>query len=204
MSATLTAPMGLLQKMAGKSKPAAKKKAEKPEVSLPDLDRHILRWQAAKKRFDRYKSLADTEEAQILAAARPAYREACRAASSFESSAKVNGKLLLTAANKYSPVPQDHESALAETFGDDFGRYFKAALQIKLTDEAAADEEFLGRLIEALGEDEFARRLTVTRTLSVTEALHRDIVMRPEVEEKARPFTESEVIKQYKPSLKLA
>jgi len=204
MSATMTAPMDLLKQMAGASKkPAAKRKQDKPEVNDPALDQQIDTWTEARREAARHKSLADTAEAQILAAALPAYREACRQAGRHEASAKVNGRLLMTAANRYSAIPQDQEAELQATFGDDFDRYFKSSMRIALTDEAAADEAFLARLIEALG-DEFARRFVVTRTLTPTEALHLDMVMRPEVEERARPFVESEVIKPAKPSLKLA
>jgi hypothetical protein len=199
-----SAPMDLLMQMAaGKAPAKGKKKAEKLAASLPDINPHIDRFLEAAREAETWESRRVTEEQQILAAAAPERLRLCRESGRFESSVTVNDRLLMTQTCVYSAIPADHEADLREAFGADAGRYFKVDLKIALTPEAAKDDAFLARLIEAMG-PEFAARFTVARTVKPTEEFHRDYTLRADVQEKARPFVETEVIKANKPSLRIA
>jgi hypothetical protein len=209
MHATLTQPpaaqtsLDFVSQLA-KAKPAkASKSSTRFGADLPALEPHIGRWIEAKAERDKYASIMETSEAQIIEAGLPLLLDSCARERRVETSIRLNNRVTLTRKNQYSKIPDEHIGALRETFTQDYPRYFAEQLNVSLTLEAAADEKFLSILVAALGPDEFAARFNVTRTVTPTEAFHVDYTVMPQVRAESQPFIESEVIKPYKPSLKI-
>ena len=205
MSATATSPLAFIESMAGNGA-ATGKKAKKQKLGFhdPALDTDIQQFVNADREVTKWESVRQTTEARILARAVPARLDLCRSEGKLESSIRVNDVLLMTQKCQYSKIPADRLPELGEAFGDDSERYFIPRLNITLTPEASANEADLGKLIRALGPDEFRRVFKVERWAEVSETFHSDFTLRPEVQETALPFVDEEVIRSYKPTLRLA
>lgn len=185
-------------------KPKAKGKTAKPCLTDPTLDGQVALWMDANQKEKEWESIKATAEAQILAFAATARLESCRQMGRAESTFLVNGKLAMTQKCQYSAVPMEAMPALQEAFGAEAGRYFVEKTELALTPAAVADKEVLRALIAALGPARFAECFTVKKSVAVTETFHHDFTLKPEVEAKARDFMDQDIIKPYKPSLKVA
>lgn len=199
---TASNPADLLKRMAAKT-PAKKGKQEKPALNDPSLQADVDAYIKHRTAEDEAKSMADAVKDRLVTAGQRFRLEHCRAARAVESSVSINGKLTMTRSSAYSKVPAEREDALRAAFGEKFDSYFKADLVIALTPDAATDEGFLGRLMEALGED-FEQKFTVTRSIKPTEQYHNDVTLDPAVEAAAQPFIDEQVIKPFAASLKIA
>lgn len=108
----------------------------------------------------------------------------------------------------FSKVPATAEPELVEAFGDDFDTYFVPAMEIKLKEDAATNEAILEALMGAFdGEDGrpmFAEVFDVARWLKPTDTFFGKLMLDPATEEVAAPFIDSDIIKPYKPSLRVA
>lgn len=195
--------LGLIASMAAAA-PAKKGRTDKLTVSLPEMEPHIERFIEAQGEIDRWTAIAETERAQIDAAAGPARLEACRRAGKAEASVLINQRMTYTQQNRYSAIPAERMPELEEAFGHSARDYFRQTLKIELTEAAAEDEELLGALIEAIGPEVFARSFKVTRSVKVTEAFHTDYTLKPGVQERAQPFTDDQTIRAARASLKVA
>lgn len=202
--ATTTAASALLASMA-KSAPK-KTSGSKPKegISNDALNSAIDKWIEADKEVRKWDGIKTTLHAQITGFAKPARLEACRSAGKVESTVTVNGRLNFSQKCQYSKIPAEHQEELTKAFGfKDAANYFKLRTTLSLKPEAVEDAELLGKLIEVLGEDGFAKAFTALQHLEVTETFHADYTLKPAVEKKAQPFLDSEVIKPYSPTLAL-
>lgn len=203
-TATAEAPsaMSLLAGMAAAA-PPKKKGSDKPEFTDAALTPHIDALIKAKAEKDSAEASIVAAEDQILTIAKQRRIEHCQRTQKAESSIVVNGRLTVSVANKYSPVPQEAEPELRLAFGPQYERYFKSALSIGLTEGAAADETVLKTLVEKLGQEFIAQNFVIGRKLTVTETLHTDLATNKETAKIAEPFIQNETIKCYKPSVKV-
>lgn len=194
----------LLNQMAKTTTGKPKKKDDKPQFVDATLTADCAKIIEAKRMTAHWEAVQVTAEAQVRAKVLPGLKEACRRDREVRSSIRINEMLTLTSVCKYSAVPAQAKPALLETFGEvPFKLYFKDEMKIGLTPEAAADEAFLTALIGMVGDAEFVKRFTVTRTLSVTPAFHAAVLLDASVEAKAKPFLDDQTIKQSTPSFKV-
>lgn len=201
-SAAQIDPMAILAGMAQQSEKKKGKEA-KPQISEPAMDATIAQWIEADKEIKKWDGIRTTAEAQILAFAAPARLAECRRMGKVESTVRLNGKVSMTQKCQYCSVAATQLPALKEAFGPAADRYFQSKLQLSVTEAAAADKALLGKLIAALGPEEFAKAFAVKQVIEVGEAFHSDFTLNPEIEAKARPFMDTEAIKAYKPSLRV-
>lgn len=194
--------MGLLADMA-QDQGAKKSKSTAVQISAPQLQPHIERWKAAKAAADAAEATMATEADQIISAAQPLRLAYCAKMGRVESTVRINGALSMTQKCQYSKVPAEHAPALDDAFGHSRAQYFTDRLSIALTDEAAADEEVLSSLIEALGPDRFRQVFKVSRWLEPTEVFHTDYTTKAEVQDRAAELIDAQIIKPYKPALKV-
>lgn len=202
-----------LRKMArGSGTP--RKGSDTPLVERPDLADLLNRWAEAKREAAKFDSLVQACAAQIAAAARDERLRASRRAGRVISTVRLSGGGVscdVTQSSRYCKVPNETPAQLArveqlrETFGDDFGRYFRERLDVTPTEGALADEDFLAGFVALLMEhygERFAALFSTTQTFTATRAFHDEYTLRPEVEAKAQPFIEDETVKPYAPGVK--
>ena len=194
----------LLADMAGEQAAAKGKKSTAVQVSAPQLQPHIERWIAAKAQADAAKATMETEGDQIISAAQPLRLAWCAKQGRVESTVRINGALSMTQKCQYCDIGAEHAPALDDAFGEtERGRYFADRLAIALTDEAAADEGVLSDLVAALGPDRFRQVFKVSRWLEPTESFHADYTTREEVQQQAAELMSLQIIKPYKPALRV-
>lgn len=201
--ATKTSAADLIGKMAQKPKTSAKAATGKPEVNDPALDAQIDTFVEQKRNMETAKAMMDSAKAQILAECEPERLAACVRDRKVHASVAVNGRLTMTQMRRYSKIDQGATDELAEAFGDDFGDYFEATLAIALAPGSANDDAVLEELIEKLGPEFFEKHFEVRRDLVVKEAFHTAYCTDENVQKKAAPFVQSQVIKNAAASLKI-
>lgn len=194
--------MGLLADMA-QDQAKGKSKSTAIQVSAPQIQPSIERWKAAKAAMDSAKATMTAEEDQIITVAQPLRLAWCAKQGKVESTVRINGALSMTQKCQYSPIATEHAAALDDAFGHAREQYFKDGLSIALTDEAAQNEEVLGDLIAALGPDRFRQVFKVSRWIEPTEVFHTDYTTKPEVQQRAAELIEAQIVKPYKPSLRV-
>lgn len=199
-TAAPTHALGLVASLA-KPKGRAADAKQRFAVNLPELQPDIDGWIEADNEMDRWKSLRQTREDQILSVAVPELIAQCRRAGKVETSMRLNNALTLTRKCQYCAIPDASVEAVRKLAGPTFGRYFNEKLEIKLNADAVTEER-LQLLLDRLGADEFASMFTVTRTVVPSEEFHRAVTLDRAVAEKAAPLIEQQIIRAYKPSLR--
>ncbi len=127
--------------------------------------------------------LAETERElalvrdQVLDVIRPWHEETCTRRRAHEATVVIKtptGALRVSFQNRYVKLPLDREADLRGLLGDDFERYFKRAVSLKVKKEIAEDpaqlEAMVIALAETLGADNFATLFEVEQSLSPTKA----------------------------------
>lgn len=188
--------------VAGLALAGMKPKGGKPEVKDPSLDPLIEKRIEQKRAFDDAEAALATTDDQLLATIGPKRLEACRRLGKVESSIRVNGKLTMTQKAQYCEIPQERENDLAAAFGEKARVYFPARVSLSLTDEAAQDEGVLQALVDALGPEKFEQVFRAKRVLIVSEVFHVESTLSEEVAQLAKPFTDDQTIRAFKPTLR--
>ena len=113
---------------------------------------------------------------QILGVIRPWHDETCARRRAHEATVGVEtpkGTLRVSFQDRYAKLPLDGEPALRERLGDDFERYFKRAVSLKVKKAVAEDpaqlEAMVIALAEKLGADNFASLFEVEQSLTPTK-----------------------------------
>lgn len=208
MSATV-APTGaksavdILKSLGAKPKPADNKK-QKPTFAVDEILTQLIDeyLEHAEKAKDE-KTFADNYRDEIVSRARPIYHEACRREGKAISSIKI-GKVTMEVKNMYTSISYDQSQSLADAFGEDYGRYFRAVTELSIKKTSVEDADVLLHLVQGLGVDFFNEHFDQKTVLKVKEPLHSDIQTRPDIRDKAQPFIDAQIIKPYSPSLKLS
>jgi hypothetical protein len=123
----------------------------------------------------------------------------------------VNNTLTVTQSKAYcilkkeTPAQLEAMAELQEKLGDMYQTYFAEQIDVKLSDQAVEDQQFLSDLLafaqERLG-DKFAEYFEVKQEFKPTAKFHEDLSTNPAVQEKAQPFLDDFTIKPYAPTVK--
>jgi hypothetical protein len=139
--------------------------------------------QAAARWLDLNKRLAETERElalvrdQVLDVIRPWHEETCARRRAHEATVVVEtptGALRVSFQHRYAKLAMDREEHLRQVLGDEFDRYIKRAVSLKVKKEVAEDPERLDAMVltlaEALGAENFASLFEVEQSLTPTKA----------------------------------
>ena len=188
-----------MKKAAGKK--TTKSKSTTPAVQRDDLDAAIDKWLEADKMMKDGKALKEQAETVLLPDVEDERIKSCLADGEHHSSTKVNGKITVSTKNAYSKIPTDAEEEIKEIVGDKFDIWFKETSKIEITPAALADEKFLGKIMEAVGED-FERYFKVDENLVPTEIFHKNRSVDPEAKKAFEELQAEGLVKPYKAAVK--
>src|SRR5262245_40565764 len=117
--------------------------------------------EAAARWLDLNDKLAETERElnlardRVLDVIRPWHEDTCATRKAHESTVVVEtptGALRVSFQHRYAKMGLDREEHLRTLYGDDFERYFKRTVSLKVKKEVAEDPERLDAMVLALGE----------------------------------------------------
>jgi hypothetical protein len=194
---------GMLAQAASK-KPAGKSKSKTPTVSLPDLREQIDKWCQAHMDEKDAKSRKEETADTFMESVEKKRLEECRRDGKYYSSVKVDGKITVSVANKYSPIDPSDNGQLEDAFGDDKAHLFKDVTEISLTDAALSDQAILQKLINAVGAENFQNYFEVKQFIKPTDALHEGRSTNPDVAKKANKLIDAGILRPVKASVKRA
>lgn len=197
--------LGAFKKLAKKKSPT-KKKNSHPEFEDESLAPNIESFYEAKKNEKTAKAKARKAEQLIIEKATEQRGTWCSSQGRYESSVKMEAggqKVTIKFPNRYSKISTDEKDALEEIFGDDTDRYFQERTTVELTPEAMADEEFVGQIMEALGEEKFGRYFNVEEHLEVSKHYHENRVTDPQLGAKHQEAADAGLVRVTKPSVTL-
>src|SRR5262245_7720237 len=136
----------------------------------------VIRW------LELNAKLAETERDlglardQVLDVIRPWHEETCTRRRAHESTVVVDtptGAARVSFQHRYVKLALDREEHLRQLLGEDFERYFKRAVSLKVKKEVAEDPERLNAMVlalaEALGADNFSSLFEVEQSLTPTK-----------------------------------
>lgn len=195
----------ILKKAAGKKSPA-KKKSSTPTIQRDDLGEAIDKWLEADKMAKDGKALKEQAEAVILPEVEDERIKKCREDGEHHSSLKVNGMVTVSARNSYSKIEatEENEETLKGAVGDRFDEFFKEKTSVALKSSLLDDESAMGKIIEAVGEENFERFFDVKQHIEVTEAFHKGRATNPKVAEAFETLADEGLVKPSKNSVKRA
>jgi hypothetical protein len=111
----------------------------------------------------------------ILGVVTPWHGETCARRRAHESTVEIStpaGKLRVSFQHRYGKLPLDREAALRAAVNNDFDRYFKRSVSLKVKKEVAEDparlEQMVLALAKTLGAKNFAAMFDVEQTLAPT------------------------------------
>jgi hypothetical protein len=114
---------------------------------------------------------------QVLDVIRPWHEETCARRRAHEATVVVEtptGALRVSFQHRYCKLGLDREEHLRQVLGDDFERFFKRTVSLKVKKEVAEDpaqlEQMVMALAEALGAENFASLFEVEQSLAPTKA----------------------------------
>jgi hypothetical protein len=199
--------MDMLKGKASATPSKKKAKKAKPQISLKDLDAHIAEWRECKEKEKEAKSRRDIIESEILPVVEEAKAEHCQSVGAYDSTVEVNGKIAVTQAHKYSAINLEDEELLQKMFGEDFEKFFVSKTSVSFSEALLNNEERLQEVLTAIQEvvdqEEFAKFFKVEYSYAPTEAYHKGRITNPEIREKAKMAESEDIIKPYKPTVKL-
>lgn len=185
------------KKKAGQAKPRKKS----PSASIPEISSAVDEWLEGKRQEKTGKAKRLQAEEEILPAALRAKRKASREDGEFHSSIDVNDKVKVKTQNKYSPIDSDEEENVREVVGDKFDSWFKESTDVSFNSELLRDEEAMGSIIEAIGEENFSKYFTVKQVLVPTKTFHEQIELNDDAAEAAEALKNDGILKPYKASI---
>ena len=138
---------------------------------------------AATRWLELSAKLAETERElglardQVLDVIRPWHEDTCAKRKAHEATVIVEtsaGTMRVSFQHRYTKLALDREEHLRQLLGDDYERYFKRAVSLKVKKEVAEDPERLDAMVlavaEALGAENFASLFEVEQSLAPTKA----------------------------------
>ncbi len=189
-----------MKKAAGKKAPKSKSKT--PAVQRDDLDDVIDKWLEADKMMKDGKALKEQAEQVLLPDVEKERAASCLEDGEHHSSTKVNGKVTVSTKNAYSKIPVDAEDEITEIVSEDkFKIWFTETTKIEVTAAALRDAEFLGKIMEAVGDD-FEAYFKVDSHLKPTEVFHKAWSVDPEAKKAFDQLEGEGLISQNKASVK--
>jgi hypothetical protein len=214
-------PLAMLDAMASGTK--TRKKSANPTINRPELAASLLAWETNKAKEAHYKSLRETAEAQIIAAAAEERIKACRAARDVVTTVKLaaevedangvrNASVSITQQCRYCDIKTEDPGQakrleqLKAALGSSFSKYVASEMSVSLSDAALADQTFLRGFVklmmESYGAEEFGKRFVIKKALTPTKEFHRDYALDETLYAAVKPFMDDDTIRAFKPSVK--
>jgi hypothetical protein len=192
--------------MAKKAKPASKKKNATPELQVDGpLKAQLGQWLDAKKAEKTAKANLKKHETELIDAAAEAREAHCVRVGKYESSFKVTdgeaARVTVKFPNRYSKISTDDEETMREIYEDDYDRYFREKTEVKMTQEAVEDEDFIETVMNAIGEDRFEKYFDVSQHVEPTKAYHEERALNKGLAEKHQVAADAGLVSPTKPSL---
>ena len=114
---------------------------------------------------------------RVLDVIRPWHEDTCAKRKAHEATVVVEtptGALRVSFQHRYTKLALDREEHLRQLFGEDYERYFKRTVSLKVKKEVAEDPERLDAMVlavaEALGAENFASLFEVEQSVTPTKA----------------------------------
>lgn len=192
----------ILKKAATKKE--SKSKSKTPQVDRPDLNDAIDKWLEAAKMEKDAKAMKSQAEGVILPEAEEERVKASQDAGEYNSSVKINGKITVSVQSRYTNIGTEHEETLREAAGDRYDEFFKEKTEVSLKPSLLEDEEAMGKIIEAVGEENFARFFDVKQAITPTKAFHEQRSTSKDVRELFERLNDEGIVKPYKAAVKKA
>jgi hypothetical protein len=135
------------------------------------------RWLELNAKFAETERELGLARDRVLDVIRPWHEETCARRRAHEATVAVEtptGALRVSFQHRYAKLGLDREEHLRQVLGDDFERYFKRTVSLKVKKEVAEDPERLDAMVlalaEALGAENFASLFEVEQSLTPTKA----------------------------------
>jgi hypothetical protein len=193
-----------LLKKAASAKPASKSKSKTPEVQRDDLNEAIDKWLEASRMEKDAEALKAQAEAVILPEAESERVKASMNDGEFHSSVKINGKITTSVQSRYSPVDPANEDAIKGVVGAKFDEFFKTKTDVGLKPAILEDEAAMGKIVAAIGEENFGKFFDVKQSLTVSNAFHEQRAVSKDVKDMADKLISEGLVKPYKAAVKKA
>lgn len=198
--------IGNLLKKAANKQPSKKKKDEKPKIETQDIKSEINDWLGAKKQSKNAIAEMNRIGSTLISRAEQELTKHVRANRKYTSTVKLDdgegNTVSVSATNRYSPMSTESEEELREVYGDEYDKYFAEKTEINLKPEAINNEELLGKLIEAVGEEDFDRFFDVKQSIQTNDRYHEDRIMDPDLADKHQQAVNEGLVSCAKPSVK--
>lgn len=195
--------LGKLLKKAAKKK-STKSKSDTPEIDRPDLAEAIDKWAEASKMEKDAKALKAQAEGVILPEAEEERMKASAGDGKYHSSVKINGKVTVSVQSRYKTIGTEHEETIQEAAGDKYDEFFKEDTKVSLKPSLLDDEDAMGKIIEAVGEENFERFFDVKQAIVPTRAFHEQRSTSKEVQELFEKLNDEGIVTPYKAAVKRA
>jgi hypothetical protein len=192
----------ILKNVAAAQAGKPKKKSTIPEVEIPGIDMEVRAWMDAHKAEKDAIAKKAQAEAKIIPVAEDERIKASMAKGENASSVRINGKILVSVQDRYKKIPADAADEIRKVVGSDFDRLFRDKTTISLTDEAVASEEVLGKLMTAVGEENFGRWFKVEQTIEPTEAFHNGRSTDKKLNDAYKTLKDKGLVENYKAAVK--
>lgn len=166
-----------------------------PEAVAKEVD--VLR--ELKEQLESIQTMIDLKSAELVKVVSPQRAKICK--QEYTSSLKIAGTkgetITLTWKDAYSKVDVDHESDIKDIISDRYTEFFSKEMQIKAKDDIS--EQDLKDLIGAIGATKFTQYFEVERWIAPVKRYTTEFFNAFTTEEREKL---SEIVRQYKPSLK--
>ena len=159
---------------------AATKKAGKTSshlISKGEATEAAVKWIALSRQGEELERELGLLRDSLLTVLIPWHEDTCAGKGAHEATVEVPteaGTLRISFQHRYGKLPLDHEEGLREVVKDDFERYFKRSVSVKVRKEVAEDPVHLEKMVltlaEALGPENFAALFEVEQSWSPTKA----------------------------------
>lgn len=196
--------IGKLLKKAAKKKSSSKKKSNTPEVDRPDLTEAISKWKEGSKMEKDGKAMKAQAEGVILPEAEEERVKASMGDGEYHSSVKINGEVTVGVQGRYTKIETDCEDEIKEIVGDKYDGWFKEDTKVSLKPALLNDEGAMGKIIEAVGEENFERFFDVAQTIVPTRSFHEARSTDADTKKKFEELSDEGLIKPYKAAVKKA
>jgi len=195
--------VGNILKKAAKKK-TSKKKSTTPDVDLPHLKDAISKWKEGSKMEKDGKAMRSQAEGVILPEAEEERVKVSMGDGSYHSSIKINGEVTVSTQNRYTKIDTENEDEIREIVGDKYDQWFKEQTKVSLKPALLNDEEAMGKIIKAVGEENFGNLFDVEQTIVPTEVFHKARSTDADVKKVFEQLHDEGLVKPFKAAVKKA
>lgn len=191
-------------KKAAKTDSGSKSKSKTPTIDRPDLNDAIDKWLEASKMEKDAKALKEQAEGVILPEAEDERVKASMGGGECQSSVKINDKITVSVQSRYTTISTENEEKIRNVVGDKYDEFFKEKTEVSLKASLLEDEEAMGKIVAAVGEENFAKFFDVKQNIVPTKAFHEQRATSKTVQEMFNKLNDEGVVKPYKAAVKKA